>query len=121
MKINVYENQEDIINIVDEINNGKVLLHHHGMMYQWFNNPSLIKTLGIAEIDGQKVGAVIITKQTERECTYNTGVFVVPYHRKKGIGGKLLQSVKNSVDSFRVDSSGFRKSMFKKYLDGKAQ
>lgn len=121
MKINVYETPEDITKIVKEIEDGPVTLHQSGMMFRWFKTPSLIKTLAVAEVDGKKVGAVIVSKETELECAFNIGVYVVPYHRKRGIAGKLLTTIKESVPVFRVDGSGFRRGMFKKYLDGKIE
>jgi hypothetical protein len=119
MKINVYDTPEKINEVVSEIKEKGIMLHQYGMMYQWWNNPDTVKALAIAEINGEKVGAVFVSKHHKVECMFNIGVFVTPYHRRKGIGGKLLKSIKDTDSNFRVDGSGFRTKMFSKYLDGK--
>lgn len=114
--ITIYDKDEEIKEVVNDIHKQQIILHNFGSMLNWWHNPETIKTLAIAEVNNEKVGAVIVTKD---DYIYNIGVYVNPSHRKKGIGGKLLQSIKHSKEKFLVDKCEFRTKMFSKYLEGK--
>ncbi len=100
-------------------------LHQYGLMRRWWKEPENIQAIALAfSTEMKTIGAAMLLKRAEEfplaDVKYNFAVFVRENWRNRGVGGKLVSSLRFMADEFYCDNTTQAKiNFFTKHLDGK--